>query len=178
MSPAEMEALRFPIGEHVMVERFDPQAVATAIREIEAFPALLRAKVGKLPDSDLEKNYRPDGWTIRQVVHHLNDSHTHSYIRFKWALTEDRPLIKAYYEDRWAELADSKSAGIEVSLTGLEAIHSRWVALLRIMDENAFRKSFLHPETGMEYFLFDRAACYAWHCRHHFAHIELALLGR
>lgn len=170
-----MERLRFPIGEHTVVDRFERAAVDAAIREIEAFPARLRKRAEGLSEASLEKRYRPGGWTVRQVVHHILDSHTNCYIRFKWALTEDKPLIKAYFEDRWAELADSKSGPIEVSLRGLEAIHDRWAALLRTMGEAEFRKSFLHPETGMENFLFDRVASYAWHGRHHLAHIELAL---
>lgn len=167
--------LRFPIGEHIIVECFERTAVDAAILEIEAFPARLRQTVEGLVGDALEKRYRPGGWTVRQVVHHLHDSHTNCYIRFKWALTEDKPMIKAYFEERWAELEDSKSGPIGVSLNGLEAIHARWTALLRVMGEADFRKSFLHPETGMENFLFDRVASYAWHGRHHLAHIELAL---
>lgn len=167
--------LRFPIGEHAMVAHFDRAEVDAAIREIATFPAKLRKRVEGLSESSLEKRYRPDGWTVRQVVHHLHDSHTNCYIRFKWSLTEDKPMIKAYFEDRWAELPDSKSGPIEVSLRGLEAIHDRWVVLLRTMREADYRKSFFHPETGLENFLFDRVASYAWHGRHHFAHIDLAL---
>jgi len=167
--------LRFPIGEHAIVEHFDRAEVDSAIEEISVFPGRIRKRVEGLSEASLEKRYRPDGWTVRQVLHHLHDSHTNCYIRFKWALTEDKPMIKAYFEDRWAELADSKSGPIEVSLRGLEAIHDRWATLLRTMGEADFRKSFLHPETGMEYFLFDRVASYAWHGRHHFAHIGLAL---
>jgi hypothetical protein len=157
------------------VRDFERTKVDACIREIEEFPARLRAKVERLSEAQLEKTYRPGGWTVRQVAYHLNDSHTHIYIRFKWALTEDKPLIKAYFEDRWAELPDSKHGPIELPLRGLEAIHARWAALMRSMDDAAFRKSFLHPETGLENFLFDRVASYVWHGRHHLAHIDLAL---
>ncbi|HKP94773.1 MAG TPA: putative metal-dependent hydrolase [Fibrobacteria bacterium] len=175
MKDSELAALRFPIGEHVPVARFDRGEIETGIREIEAFPARLRARVEGLSEADLQKRYRPGGWTVRQVVHHVHDSHTHSYIRFKWTLTEDKPLIKAYFEDRWAELPDSLACPVELSLRGLEALHARWAALLRTLDEASFRKSFLHPETGLEHVLFDRLACYVWHGRHHLAHIEAAL---
>src|SRR5690606_39792925 len=105
--------LRFPIGEHAIVEHFDRAEVDSAIEEISVFPGRIRKRVEGLSEASLEKRYRPDGWTVRQVLHHLHDSHTNCYIRFKWALTEDKPMIKAYFEDRWAELADSKSGPIE-----------------------------------------------------------------
>jgi hypothetical protein len=175
MENTDLERLRFPIGKHAIVDHFDRGAVDAGIREIEEYPARLRAKVERLSRADLARTYRPGGWTVRQVVHHLQDSHTHCYIRFKWALTEDKPLIKAYYEDRWAELADNREGDLELPLRGLEAIHAQWAALMRTMDEAAFRKSFIHPETGLENVLFDRLLSYGWHGRHHLAHIDLAL---
>jgi hypothetical protein len=175
MVQPDTEKSRYPIGKHVLRTRYDKDEVAAAIREAEGFPALMRAKVEKLGAGDLEKAYRTAGWNIRQVVHHTHDSHLQVYTRFKWALTEDRPMIKAYYEERWAELPDYRMVPIELSLRGLEAIHARWVALMRTMDEAAFNRSFIHPESGQEQFLYDRVAMYVWHGNHHLAHIDIAL---
>jgi hypothetical protein len=177
MEDPEIEKLRYPIGKHVVRTRFDRGEVEAAIRGIEAFPSRMRARVEGLGPDDLERTYRPGGWTIRQVVHHTHDSHLQIYTRFKWALTEDKPLIKAYHEERWAELPDYRLVPIELSLRGLEAMHARWAALMRTMDEDAFRKSFVHPETGQEQFLFDRVAMYVWHGNHHLTHIGVALGG-
>ncbi len=175
MDRPDTEKSRYPIGKHVLRTRYDKDEVEAAIRAAEGFPARLRAKVEKLDERELERTYRTGGWNIRQLVHHTHDSHLQVYTRFKWALTEDKPVIKAYYEERWAELQDYKQVPIELSLRGLEAIHARWTALMRTMDEAAFRRSFIHPETGAEQFLFDRVAMYVWHGNHHLAHIELAL---
>jgi hypothetical protein len=175
MEDKEMESRRYPIGKHALRMWFDRKEVDACIREIDRFPARLRETVERLSEGDLEKRYRPGGWTVRQVVHHVYDSHMQSYTRFKWALTEDKPLIKAYFEERWAELPDYKLVPIELSLRGLEAVHARWTAFMRTMDDAAFQRSFVHPETGKEQLLFDRAAMYEWHGRHHLAHIELAL---
>jgi hypothetical protein len=175
MEDLEMEARRYPIGKHVLRTRYDRSEVEAAIRDIELFPSRLRGRVEKLAAADLERTYRTQGWNIRQLVHHMHDSHLQSYTRFKWALTEDKPLIKAYFEERWAELPDYRLVPIELSLRGLEAMHARWAAAMRTMDEAAFRKSFVHPESGQEQFLFDRVAMYVWHGNHHLAHIGIAL---
>ncbi|MDQ3001874.1 MAG: putative metal-dependent hydrolase [Fibrobacterota bacterium] len=175
MESLDLQLLRFPVGTHTLVTRFDRASVDASIAEIENFPTRLRARVTGLSDADLDKRYRPGGWTVRQVVYHLADSHTHIYIRFKWALTEEKPLIKAYQEDRWAELPDSRLGNTEIPLRGLESIHARWTSLMRTMDDAAFGKTFVHPETGLENVLFDRVASYVWHGWHHLAHIDLAL---
>jgi hypothetical protein len=177
MENPDTEKSRYPIGKHVLRTRYDKADVAARIGDIERFPARLRAKVERLSGTELEKRYRSGGWTVRQVVHHIHDSHLQSYTRFKWALTENKPLIKAYHEERWAELADYRLVPIELSLRGIEAMHARWAAFLHTMDEAAFLRSFVHPETGTEQFLFDRLAMYAWHGEHHLAHIDLALSG-
>lgn len=174
MDAAILESLKFPIGGHARVVSFDRPAVDAGILEIEAFPARLRARLAGIADSRLDAPYRPGGWTARQVIHHLADSHTHIYVRLKWTLTEETPTIKPYDEARWAELPDYRGP-VEPSIRLLEAMHGRWVALMRTMDDDAFRKSFHHPETGSTMTLFDRVASYTWHGRHHLAHIGLAL---
>jgi hypothetical protein len=171
-----LEALRFPIGKYKEPARFDRREVETGIEEISALPGRVRAIVAGLGDADLDKCYRPGGWSVRQVVYHLADSHTHIYIRFKWTLTEAEPTIKPYDEARWAELPDAKGP-VGIALDGLESMHARWIALMRTMSDADFRKGFIHPETGGRMTLFERVACYAWHGRHHLAHIDLALKG-
>jgi len=160
----------FPIG------RFNGQPPANDdernkfLKDIEETPAKLRAAVAGLSEQQLNTPYREGGWTVRQVVHHVPDSHLNSYIRFKWALTEDEPTIKPYFEDRWAELPDSKNTPVEVSLTLLDSLHQRWVNLLRSLGPNDWKKTFRHPELGV--MTLDKTlALYSWHGRHHVAHI-------
>ncbi len=161
---------RYPIG------KFQPPATYTAnmradfIRQIEETPAHLRAAVAGLADAQLDHPYRDGGWTVRQVVHHLADSHMNSYMRFKFAVTEDEPTIKPYNEKVWAELPDAAGGDLEMSLTLLEGLHRRWVIFLRSLTEAQFSRKFLHPEQGVV--TVDRTlALYAWHGRHHVAHI-------
>lgn len=162
-----MTNLSYPIGE------FDLASFASRdenLRTIRELPAKLTAAVAGLSDEQLDTEYRPGGWTVRQTVHHLADSHANSIIRFKLALTEDSPpTIKPYYEERWAELGDSKLP-IDVSLRMLAAIHERWTALLESMSDTDFQRSFVHPETG-NWPLENALALYAWHSLHHTAHI-------
>jgi uncharacterized damage-inducible protein DinB len=162
---------RYPIG---VFEKLDPAATATSraasIATINALPSVLYAAVDGLDDSQLDTEYRPGGWTVRQVVHHVSDSHANALIRVKLALTEDEPpTIKPYWEDRWANLGDAKLP-VDVSLRLTEAIHERWSALLASMSDSDFQKKFIHPETG-EWTLDAALALYAWHSRHHTAHI-------
>jgi uncharacterized damage-inducible protein DinB len=161
---------RYPIG------KFRWEGAATVaqrerwISEIQAAPARLREAVKGLSDERLDTPYREDGWTVRQVVHHLSDSHLNAYIRFRLALTEDRPTIKPYDQALWANLQDARTAPISASLTLLEALHERWVILLRSLGEADFARTFKHPEWGspnLDWVL----AQYAWHGRHHVAHI-------
>lgn len=174
---SEMERRKFPIGRQPVVAAFDAVAVRQGIADLEALPNLMRNKVVGLSEADLERRYRPEGWTVRQVIHHVADSHLNSYARFKLALTEERPTIKPYDEGRWAELPDGKSGPIGVSLDMLAGIHARLTALLKTLDEAALRRSFWHPESQREIFLFENVAIYSWHGRHHLAHIDLALKG-
>lgn len=160
---------RYPIGPFSL-ERPPTEADRAAwIGVLEAAPTRLRHAVSGLDDAQLGTPYREGGWTVRQVVHHLPDSHLNSYVRFKWALTEAAPVIKAYFEDRWAELPDS-GAPLEVSLSLFSALHERWTLLLRTMTGEDFARTFVHPESGVQT-LSESLALYAWHCEHHLAHI-------
>lgn len=166
-SPAD---LRFPTGRFQRPAALDPETRARAIDTIAATPARLRDAVRGLSDAQLDTPYRPGGWTVRQVVHHVPDSHLNAYVRFKLALTEDEPTIKPYEEARWAELADTKVVPIATSLTMLDVIHERWVAILRAMQPSDFDRLLVHPETGRQS-LDQVLALYAWHGPHHVAHI-------
>ncbi len=167
------EHLRYPIGKFIVPETYTTGNLQQWRTDIKELPALIKSAVAGLTDEQLETPYRPGGWTIRQVVHHLADSHTNSIIRFKWALTEDNPTIKAYHEDRWAQLADYKLP-IEPSLIMLDGIHARLTALFDSFTDDNWNRSFVHPETGATIFLKRNLALYSWHGLHHLAHIELA----
>jgi uncharacterized damage-inducible protein DinB len=162
--------LRYPIGEFRFEGPLTAAGRAARIDEIAAAPARLRQAVEGLSPEQLDTPYRPGGWTVRQVVHHLPDSHLNSYTRFKLALTEDGPTIRPYYEDRWAELIDGRTAPVEVSLALLESLHRRWVLLLRSLTAEDCARTFRHPELGIVS-LDKNIALYAWHGRHHVAHI-------
>jgi uncharacterized damage-inducible protein DinB len=161
--------LRYPIGEFDRNFEISADARRERIKTLIELPDKLAAAVAGLNDEQLDTEYRPGGWTVRQTAHHVPDSHSNALIRFKWALTEDSPVIKAYYEDRWAMLGDSKMP-VDVSLRLIRAVHERWVALLESMSEDDYQRTFHHPETG-EWTLDGVLALYAWHSRHHTAHI-------
>lgn len=165
-----MDDLRFPVGKFHYDGPPNDQQRQAFLHEIEQAPTKLRVAVKGLSDSQLDTPYRPEGWTVRQVVHHVPDSHLNSYVRFKLALTEDEPTIKTYAEDRWAELSDTKATPIDVSLTLLESLHDRWVRLLRSLSPEQWKRTFRHPELG-PMTLEKTLALYAWHGRHHVAHI-------
>jgi hypothetical protein len=162
--------LRYPVGQFRRPESLDDAQRRRAIDAIAATPAKLRAAVKGLTDAQLGTPYRPGGWTVRQVVHHVPDSHMNAYVRFKLALTEDEPTIKPYDEARWAELADSRETPVETSLVLLERVHERWVILLRSMSDNDFARRLRHPETGVQR-LDQVLALYEWHGAHHVAHV-------
>ncbi|MBV9302025.1 MAG: bacillithiol transferase BstA [Acidobacteriaceae bacterium] len=162
--------LRYPIGRYEPATHITAQNRANWLRDLEELPAKLRATVAGLNQYQLDTPYRPGGWTVRQVVHHLPDSHLNSYVRFRLALTENSPAIKTYEEAAWAELPDARTAPIEISLNLLEALHARWLALLTSLTDADFARTFQHPEWGninLEWTL----GMYAWHSRHHVAQI-------
>lgn len=171
----DIEQLRFPVGKYSPPAEITTQHINEWIGIIEAFPLRLRSLVGDLTDAQLELRYREGGWTIRQVVHHVADSHLNSYIRFKWTLTEDVPTIKTYDQNKWSERPDAKSAPISVSLDLLSGLHARWVIVLQGLAEDELNRTFIHPEMKRELNLKWLIGLYAWHCRHHYAHIELAM---
>ena len=165
-----MPDLHYPIGKFQAPAEVNAALRRRFIDEIAETPARMRAAVAGLSAEQLETRYRPGGWTVRQVVHHVPDSHMNAYTRFKLALTEDAPTIKPYDEARWAELEDGRGAPIELSLGLLEALHARWVMVLRSVAERDFARPFTHPEIGrvnLDWLV----AQYAWHGRHHVAHI-------
>jgi len=161
---------RFPIGKFDYRGSPGEEERAKFIAEIAETPARMRDAVDGLSPAQLDTPYREGGWTVRQVVHHLPDSHMNAYVRFKLALTEQEPTIKPYAEDRWARLADSESTPIEVSLALVENLHGRWVRLLRALQPEEWKRAFKHPELGLVP-LEKNLALYAWHGRHHTAHI-------
>lgn len=165
-----MSDLRYPVGRFNMESDPTDDERRSLIDEIAETPSRLREAIRTLSDEQLDTPYRPGGWTVRQVVHHVPDSHLNSYVRFKLALTEEEPTIRPYDEDRWARLEDSRLTPPEVSLELLEALHERWVTLLRSLAPEDFRRTFRHPDLGLVS-LNKNVALYAWHGRHHVAHI-------
>jgi hypothetical protein len=166
-----MEDLRYPVGRFEM-----PTVVAPAERErliagVEALPRALAEVVAGLSAQQLDSPYRPEGWTLRQVVHHVPDSHMNAYVRFRLALTEAQPTIKPYDEAAWAELPDARLGPIDVSLDLLAALHKRWVTLMRALSPGEWRRTFIHPERGA-LSLDQTLAMYEWHGRHHLAHVQ------
>ena len=165
-----MEDLRYPVGKHQRPETLNAAQRQAAIETIAATPRAMREAVHGLDDAQLDTPYRPEGWTVRQVVHHVPDSHMNAYTRTKLALTETAPTIKPYDESAWAMLEDSRSTPIETSLTLLEMLHDRWVRILRSMNAADFARTLNHPENGVMS-LDQLLALYDWHGRHHVAHI-------
>ena len=171
MDDQQLLSLKYPIGKFTAPEHIDEALIKTCIADIASFPQKLENEVATLSDRQLDTPYRPDGWTVRQLIHHCADSHLNSYIRFKLALTEDKPFIKPYFEDRWADLPDSRLMKIEPSLLLLNALHQKWVFLLESLTETDLQKVFVHPEHQKEYPLNLVISLYAWHSNHHLAHI-------
>jgi len=165
-----MEDIRYPIGKFSVKETYSPEEIAAFIEKIEELPLRLEKALHHLSDSQLDTPYREGGWTLRQVVHHVADSHLHAYVRTKWTLTENEPVIKAYFEKLWAETGETKSSP-EISLSFLKALHAKWVILLRSLAPADLDRFFVHPETKKQITLKTLTATYAWHGEHHLAHI-------
>jgi len=161
---------RYPIGDFVRPAVVDAQHLDGSIATLAALPENLRAAVDGLTESQIDTPYRAGGWTVRQLVHHVADSHMNAYVRTRLALTEDWPTIKPYEENLWAELADARTLPVEVSLELLEPLHRRWVALFESLSEEQWQRGYKHPESGAQT-LGQVAALYDWHSRHHVAHI-------
>jgi len=166
-----MEELKYPVGHYQKPNVFTKEILAEAISVIEQFPKKIKQEVENLSDEQLDTPYRPGGWTLRQVVHHCADSHMNAFIRIKLALTETTPTIKPYAEALWAELADGKTLPIHPSLSIIENVHLRWVTVLKNMKDEEFERGFIHPEKSKELSLHESTGMYAWHCKHHLAHI-------
>lgn len=162
---------RYPIGKHERRDSLTPQERRDCIEQIAAVPQNMRNAIRGLSAKQLDTPYREGGWTVRQVVHHVPESHMNAYIRVKLALTEEKPTIKPYDEDAWSKLADVGVTPIETSLTLLDALHTRWVNMLRTMKDDEFRRTFKHPEYPGDFSIDGLLALYAWHGRHHVAHI-------
>jgi uncharacterized damage-inducible protein DinB len=168
---------RYPIGLFRAPQPYTAEIHHRHLDQLAGLPAQMRAAVLDLDDAQLDTPYRDGGWTVRQVVHHVPDSHANAYIRHKLAVTEENPTIRGYDERRWAELGDARSGEVETPLRMLEAVHARWVAFLRTLSAAQLRRTFVHPETGKTWTLEESLAMYAWHGRHHVAQVA-QLRGR
>jgi uncharacterized damage-inducible protein DinB len=167
-----IESLKYPIGKFQKPASLSQNDRIELIKSIRKLPKRLTKAVEYLSDEQLNTPYRPGGWTVAQVVHHLPDSHVNSYIRFKWALTEDTPMIKAYDENLWSETPDATSTDISASLQLLKGLHKRWTRVLTNMSERDYARELSHPEWSNNLSLDTMLALYAWHCDHHLAHVR------
>ncbi|WP_325050427.1 YfiT family bacillithiol transferase [Cohnella endophytica] len=166
-----MPDLKYPIGRFKHEGPITSEQRERWIDEIESLPTMLLKALADLSDEQLDTPYRPDGWTVRQVVHHIGDSHLNSFARFKLALTEEQPAIKPYYEERWAILPDASDAPVQLSTSLISGLHARWAYFLRAMTETDYAKTFFHPSSQRISRLDETLGLYAWHGRHHVAHI-------
>jgi len=173
--PMDLEQLKYPIGKFKKPETITQDNLEEAIKILQFFPEQLKQLTYSLKDDILNKPYRPGGWTIRQLIHHIADSHHHSYNRIRWTLTEDCPKIKAYDQDATAELYDYKHAPVAFSIAHIEVIHQKMVYILQHLKETDWDRTFKHPEWEGETDLKSLVMLYAWHSMHHFAHIRNAL---
>jgi hypothetical protein len=168
-----LEKLKYPIGKFTWPNTVSEAELRQAIQTISDLPAKLKMAAGKLSEDLLDTPYRPEGWTVRQVIHHVADSHMNALIRFKLALTEDTPTIKPYLQAKWAELPDSKSLPVEVSISLLEYLHQRWVGLMNHLQPSDWDRQFIHPEHHSIHSLRQTVIMYAWHCEHHLGHVRI-----
>lgn len=167
----DLEKLKYPIGHAQIPTSISEKLLVEWIAILEALPSRLRVLTKDLTDDQLDTPYRPEGWTVRQLIHHISDSHHNSYIRFKWALSEDNPMIKAYDEKGWAQLPDMDEP-LEWSLRHLEVVHHKLVVLLRKLSNDDFERTFIHPDGNKTVTLRQNVGQYAWHSNHHYAHIK------
>lgn len=175
MRSDELYKLQFPVGEFQNPKHITSKMINSWITTIEKFPEAIESVTEGLSAEALLWTYRPNGWTIKQVVHHCADSHMNSIIRFKLALTEDSPTIKPYYEDRWANLIDNNDDNLVDTINLLKGLHAKLGKLLRHISEDELKRVFIHPEHGRRFRLDENIGIYAWHCDHHLAHIEQAI---
>jgi hypothetical protein len=171
METLTLETLRYPVGKFIFPEQISSEEISAMLKIIDELPAKLRSAVTDMNEEQLNTPYRDGGWTARQVVHHLFDSHSNAFTRMKLAVTEDNPTIKPYKEALWAELEDGKNTPVELGLVLLEALHKRWLIFLRSVGEKDFHRTFVHPESKRTQTIAQAVALYSWHCRHHLAHI-------
>ena len=174
----DIEKLKYPIGKHVSKASWSTTEIQHNIAEIAAFPNRLMQLTQPLSVEQLNWKYRPNGWTIKQVVHHCSDSHMNSMIRFKLALTENQPTIRPYMEDKWAALPDSLDNNISHSLSLLSALHKKWALLLNSLTQEQLQLTFTHPENQETITLAENIGIYAWHGNHHLAHIQNAITNK
>ena len=174
MENSELEKLRFPNGKFKFPDSATKAEMEQWLNEIEMLPSQLKKALKGITENQLKLVYRPEGWNMKQLVNHLIDSHSNSVIRFKLALTEDIPTIRPYYEERWALLADTDLCPLDLSLELLDNLHQRWIILLRSMTEEEWGRKLFHPDSKREFSLKQFLALYAWHGKHHLAHIDLA----
>lgn len=170
-----IEQLKYPIGQFECPEAISTTVLSSWISDIQQFPNQVVEVVDKLSIEELKLNYRPNGWNIKQVIHHCADSHSNAFIRFKLALTEENPNIKPYEEALWAELIDGNDNDISHSMMILKGIHYKWTLLMNSLDDTQWKRTYFHPESKKKYVLKEVAGLYAWHCKHHLAHIKQAL---
>ncbi len=166
-----LEQLKYPIGRFVPQTEYTAEDLKEWINTLKAIPGWMDACIENMDEFQLKTPYRPGGWTVQQVVHHMADSHMNAFIRLKLALTEDNPVVKPYSEQRWAELIDSDIVPVNISVTMLHTIHIKMVAIMNNMQPEDWNKTFYHPEHQRSITLWQLAALYAWHSRHHAAHI-------
>ena len=172
MTDLVLEKLKYPVGRFLWVERLSHEKIKSLTEEIRSFPAELKAEIEDYKPEDFQKTYRPGAWQIGQLIHHLADSHIHVYTRFKLALTQDTPTILDYDHDQWAEMSDALDTNVKSSLMILEGIHYRWAALIETLDSHQWEKQYYHPARDKFYPLATVLALYAWHGKHHLAHIK------
>lgn len=172
------EELRFPTGRFEKPEKFDSNKVEEWLKTIEEIPSKIITTAGHLPSEQLGWKYRPEGWNVKQVVHHLADSHMNCLIRLKLTLTEDSPIIKPYKENLWAELPDDNEGNLSPSIQILKGVHHKMVKVWSSIEAKDWTKFYVNPEYNSKFSMYEALALYAWHCNHHLAHIEQAILSK